>query len=266
MPFRIRIFRHPFGWFVFVAVVVLVFLLGKLIYGDHAPVDVVQNYVHEAVKGDWQKAKQRTTGPLQQRLQALSFSQVQKANLLKESYTLTQQDYGKRISEVQADIVVQLQDGKTDIQHQKYALYHPKGQDWKIYRVDSSQEGDAAGRFFPLGKEKGKQTILDFMKASAVGDWHKVEGCVTGEALQNFEKSKNALPKKWSREVTIVHPQMTYLGRSLWGNDVEYLVQYGVKNQGESQVKQITARIRLVSWSDSYFVDRIDIMQEGTQG
>ncbi|WP_027416065.1 hypothetical protein [Aneurinibacillus terranovensis] len=260
-----RLIRHPIGWlFLFFLCIVTVYWL----YWDQRPVEVVQTYVHSVAEGKWSDAKAHTIGGLRNKLEELSanhgLDHVQTATILQESYTLSQQDLRKQISEVHAKVVVRLPGGKVDLQDQVYSLYR-SNETWQIYRIDLATQQPEEGNLYPIGfgLSGAQDTILTFLTASGSGEWAKAQQLLSGDALQSFEKTMKYLPTKWAKGVSIDQPTLQYVGRSLTSDEYNYLVRYQVKNQGK--LKQMVARFGLRKWDGVYYINRTEVINE-TQG
>ncbi|WP_276913917.1 hypothetical protein [Aneurinibacillus aneurinilyticus] len=256
-----RFIRHPVGWLLLCcAVMASMYVL----YWDQQPCDVVKQYVQDVTQGKWQEATKKTVGNLQVKLQGQlttrQLDRVSKATVLQESYTLHHQDMAKQVSTVYAEVVLRLADGKLDVQKQTYSLYRGEDQAWKIYRVDAVNQVPTASHLYPVfAPTDAKELLLSFLRASALGNWKQVEQTLTGTALQQFEKTKAYLPKKWAQAMEIEPVKVQYIGHPFFTNEYEYLVQYKVKRAGKEE--QITARMTLVQWAGSLLIARTDIIQ-----
>lgn len=256
-----RLIPLPIAWlFLFFVAIASLYVL----YWDRQPCKTVKAYVHDAAEGRWQEAIKKTMGGVQAKLEGQlstrQLEQVAKATILQESYTLLDQDTAKQVSTVYAEVVLRLADGKLDMQKQRYSLFHSEDKTWKIYRVDAVDQVPNGKYLYPLfAPDDAKPLLLSFFQSSVAGNWKQVEQTLTGTALQQFQKTKAYLPKKWAETMEFEPITIRYLGHALFTDEYEYLVQYKIKKAGKEE--RITARMTLVEWADSLLITRIDIIQ-----
>jgi hypothetical protein len=190
---------------------------------------VVSSFLNQLVAGHIQEAQAYTTGDT---FKVLASNQQQSkdlhSNLLNQ--TLAIRFSNGQVAQVEVDATVQTPTHK-DRNHYLYSLI--KVDQWKIYKIEEiplTMQGESKGKGFEI-----PSVISSYLSEVSKGNWKGAMDDLTGQALQEVQKTVAFLPKHLSENVQIQKqtPMMVSPGQAL------VLVEYQLAHpdQKKSQLK-----------------------------